>query len=105
MDVVRSRSPAGRANPIYLKQLSLRILGGLPEYGSQPCHRADEVIACFSPSLSCLVTVQFRSRRDTASRAVTSSFSCILSDSHRVDAPFGVISGSARLRASSFSAK
>src|SRR3712207_1458821 len=101
MDVVRTRSPAGLADPIYLKQLSPRILGGLPEYGSQPCHRVDEFIACFNHALSSLVTLQFRSPRNTASRAVNSSISCLLLDSHRVDAPFGVISGSARLRASS----
>jgi hypothetical protein len=33
MNVVRTSSPAGLADPIDLEQLAPRLLGGLPEYG------------------------------------------------------------------------
>jgi hypothetical protein len=41
MNMVRTSSPAGLADPIYLEQLAARILGGLPEHGPQPRHRVD----------------------------------------------------------------
>src|SRR3712207_8607304 len=57
MDVVRSRSPAWLADPIYLEQLSPRILGSLPEYGPQSRHRVDEFVARFSHVLSSLAAI------------------------------------------------
>jgi len=48
MDVVRTRCPARIADPINLEQLAARILGGLPEHGTQPGDGVDEFVACIS---------------------------------------------------------
>src|SRR5829696_3548255 len=39
MDVVRTRGPAGRADPIDLEQLAARLLDCLPEHGPESRHR------------------------------------------------------------------
>jgi hypothetical protein len=39
MDVVRTRGPARRADPIDLEQFAARLLGCLPEHGPESRHR------------------------------------------------------------------
>jgi hypothetical protein len=52
MYVVRTRSPAGRADPIHLEQLTPRVPGSLTEHGPEP---GDRVYQVRRRPLPCLV--------------------------------------------------